>query len=136
MKGFGQRYATIISQAFTFWCYITPVMGAIVAEQYLGRVKTITYTSMIYFCGLITLFLSSLAFARESRISLVGLFLSLFLIGIGSGGIKSNVGPLIAEQYVDPVSVIRLLKSGERVIVDRSLTIERFVFLPLNKFWL
>lgn len=129
MQGLGQRYATIASHAFTFWCYITPVMGAIVAEQYLGRVKTIKYASMIYCCGLITLFLSSLDFARESRISLFGLVLSLFLIGIESGGIKSNVGPLIAEQYVDPVLVIRLLKSGERVIVDKSLTIERFVLL-------
>lgn len=101
-------------------------MGAIVADQYIGRVKTIMYSSAIYSGGLVILVLSSLPAVQETFISLPGLLLSLFLIGIGTGGIKANVSPLLAEQYKSPDEVIRLLKSGEEVIIDRDLTVQRF----------
>lgn len=109
------------------WCFITPIIGAIVAEQNIGRVKTIVYSSTVYGCGLATLFLSSLPFARDNSVSILGLSLSLFLIGIGTGGIKTNVSSLIAEQYIGPKEAIMVLKSGEKVVVDRDLTLQRLV---------
>lgn len=118
----------MVNQAFMLWCYITPVLGAVVAEQYIGRVKTIIYSSSVYLCGLVTLFLSSLPTAYAMGISLPGLLVSLFLIGIGTGGIKTNVSSLIAEQYTGPKESRRILKSGEEVIVDRDLTIQRYLF--------
>lgn len=127
IKGLGQNYATIINQGFMVWCYTTPILGAITAESYLGRVKTIEYTSIIYSCGLLTLVLSSLPIASDHGASLWGLLLSLFLIGIGAGGMKSNVGPLLAEQYVDANPANRIARSGQPVIIDRDLTMRRFV---------
>ncbi|OGM42514.1 oligopeptide transporter [Aspergillus bombycis] len=123
--GLGQAYATMVNQGFLLWCYITPVMGAIVAEQYLGRVKTIIHSSAIYICGLAMLFLSSLSLAQDLGVSLTGLLAALFFIGLGAGGIKANVSSLIAEQYTGPKEAKRVLESGEEVIVDRALTIER-----------
>ena len=38
---------------------------------------------------------------------------------------KSNISPLIAEQYKITKLFVRVLPSGERVIVDPSLTISR-----------
>lgn len=49
----------------------------------------------------------------------------MIIIGLGTGGIKSNVSPLIAEQYRGTKQTIRVLKSGERVIVDPAATIQR-----------
>jgi POT family proton-dependent oligopeptide transporter len=46
-------------------------------------------------------------------------------IGLGTGGIKANVTPLCAEQYRNSQPVLKTLKSGERVIVDPELTIQR-----------
>lgn len=109
------------------WCFLTPVVGAVVAEQYLGRVKTILYSAAIYGGGLPILVLSSLPAVQETVISLLGLLLSLFLIGVGTGGIKANVNPLLAEQYTSPGPVFRLLKSGEKVVIDRDLTVQRSV---------
>ena len=43
----------------------------------------------------------------------------------GTGGIKSNVSPLIAEQYTRTKQCIRILDSGERIIIDPAITIER-----------
>lgn len=101
-----------------------------VAEQYIGRVKTIIYFSSVYLCGLVILFLSSLSIAQDMEVSLPGLFVSLFLIGLGTGGIKTNVSSLIAEQYTAPNESRRVLKSGEKVIVDRDQTIQRYLFRP------
>jgi POT family proton-dependent oligopeptide transporter len=116
----------MFNQSFMLWCFITPIMGAIVAEQYIGRVKTIIYSSFIYSCGLVTLFISSLPFAQDRGFSLLALLSSLFMIGIGTGGIKANVSSLIAEQYNGPNGVIRVLKNGEKVVIDKDLTIQRF----------
>jgi proton-dependent oligopeptide transporter, POT family len=115
----------MVNQGFILWCYVTPVLGAIVAEQYIGRVKTIIYSSSVYLCGLAILFLSSLSIAQDMGVSLPGLLVSLFLIGIGTGGIQTNVSSLIAEQYTGPKEFKRVLRSGEEVIVDRDLTLQR-----------
>lgn len=53
----------------------------------------------------------------------------------GTGGIKSNVSPLIAEQYTGTKETVRELPSGERVIIDPIITIERiytFFYLCIN----
>ncbi|KAI5289864.1 peptide transporter ptr2, partial [Ascosphaera atra] len=47
------------------------------------------------------------------------------IIGLGTGGIKSNISPLIAEQIKNQKQVIKTLSSGERVILDPARTIER-----------
>lgn len=43
----------------------------------------------------------------------------------GTGGFKANISPLVAEQYRGHRCFITTTKSGERVIVDPSLTISR-----------
>lgn len=108
------------------WCFVTPVVGAVVAEQYLGRLRTITYASLIYICGLSVLVLSSLPVAHDRELAFPGMLLSLLLIGIGTGGIKTNVNSLIAEQYTGPKGAVRVLKSGEKVVVDKDLTLQRY----------
>lgn len=42
----------------------------------------------------------------------------------GTGGFKANISPLIAEQYQEKMH-IKILKSGERVIVDPIVTVSR-----------
>lgn len=46
-------------------------------------------------------------------------------IGLGTGGIKANVTPMCGEQYANAEPTIKTLKSGEKVIVDPELTIQR-----------
>ncbi len=125
--GLGQAHATLVNQSFLLWCFVTPLVGAAVADQYLGRVKTIAYSSMLYLFGLVILVASSLPGSHDIGISFLGLILALFLIGIGTGGIKANMSSLIAEQYVGPKEAICTLKSGESVIVDKKLTIQRYL---------
>jgi POT family proton-dependent oligopeptide transporter len=65
----------------------------------------------------------------------LGVFtLGIITIGLGTGGFKSNVSILIAEQYTDPAH-IKTLPSGERVIVDPVTTASRlylYFYMAIN----
>lgn len=61
-----------------------------------------------------------------------GLVVAMIVIGLGTGGIKSNVAPLIAEQYRGTRQKIRVESNGERVIVDPGTTIQRIYMVGLS----
>ena len=46
-------------------------------------------------------------------------------MGMGTGGFKANISPLVAEQYKRTKLFIRTEGSGERVVVDPALTTSR-----------
>ena len=109
------------------WCYLTPVFGAVAADQYIGRLKTVIASSAIYSCGLVSLCLSSVLLAYNVGFSRVALMSALVFLGVGTGGIKANVSALVAEQYIGPEESTQVFASGEEVVVDKALTIQRFV---------
>lgn len=126
--GLGQAGATAVNQIYMLWCFLTPLLGSVVADQYWGRVRTITYASLAYVCGLIMVVISS---QLEPTAALATLAIAMFCIGIGTGGIRPNVNALLAEQYKPPPNPIRRLASGELVRVDATLTIQRIFMLFL-----
>jgi dipeptide/tripeptide permease len=79
--------------------------------------------------GIVVLFLTSLPIAIERGYALGGLFIAMAVIGLGTGGIKANVSPLIAEQYQATKPFVRTLRGGERVIVDPAITIQRIYMI-------
>lgn len=123
--GLGQSSATAITNLFQFWCYFTPILGAIISDQYLGKYATIKWSSTVYMAGIAILFVSSLPWSIESGAALPGLIAAMVIIGLGTGGIKSNVSPLIAEQVRSNEPVLKTLSNGNRVIVDPELTVQR-----------
>ena len=125
MIGLGQAAATRLNQCFVLWCYLTPIGGAVLADQYIGRFKTIMYSALIYIAGLVLLFITSLPSQNSYRVSLGGLLTAMVLIGIGTGGIKPNANTLVAGQYRGTTDTLRTLKSGEIVILDPNMTIQR-----------
>lgn len=110
---------------FGFWCYVTPTIGAIISDQWLGKYHTIFYSAIVYMIGILVLVLTSIPVAIEKGAALGGLITAMIVIGMGAGGIKSNVSPLVADQYENTRPFIKTLKSGERVIVDPATTISR-----------
>ncbi|KAF2711821.1 DNA repair helicase [Pleomassaria siparia CBS 279.74] len=127
--GLKQSGATALSNFFQFWCYITPVLGAIIADEYLGKYLTIKYFSLVYMIGIFVLFVTSLPVSIERGAAFPGLITAMFIIGLGTGGIKSNVSPLIAEQVQNTFPFIRTLPSGKRVIVDPEVTVQRIYMI-------
>lgn len=127
--GLGQSTATALQYFWNFWCYVTPVIGAIVADQYMGRYNTIMLFAGIYTFGLLILVATATPAAIAAGAAYPGFIVSIIVIGLGAGGIKSNVSPLIAEQYRSRGQFVRTLKSGERVIIDPDVTIQRIYMM-------
>ncbi|KAH7408402.1 di/tri peptide transporter 2 [Phaeosphaeria sp. MPI-PUGE-AT-0046c] len=124
--GMGHQGATGLSTFFQFWCYVTPILGAIIADQYLGKYNTIVIFCIVYMVGLLILTCTSIPAALDHGAGLAGFIVAIIVIGLGTGGIKSNVAPLIADQYKRRQMVIgHDDKTGEKVIIDPAITIQR-----------
>ncbi|KAK9022208.1 hypothetical protein V6N11_002492 [Hibiscus sabdariffa] len=93
-------------------CYITPLIGAFLADSYLGRYWTIACFSIIYIIGMTLLALSASVPGIRPRCSAEDncnptetqsamAFLALYLIALGTGGIKPCVSSYGADQFDD-----------------------------------
>ncbi|CEI97207.1 hypothetical protein RMCBS344292_11343 [Rhizopus microsporus] len=122
--GRGQSTATALQNFFTFFCYFTPMLGAIVADQYIGRYWTIIVFSTVYMIGWLILTCTSIPSALEHGAGFPGYVVALVVIGFGTGGIKGIVSPLCADQYRRTENYVKVLPSGERVLVDYDLSIQ------------
>ncbi|KAE8154389.1 POT family-domain-containing protein [Aspergillus avenaceus] len=128
--GMGQRASTGLTTFNSFWCYITPILGAWVADEFWGRLKTIQVSIIFAMVGHVIFIVAALPSVITNPSGALGCFaVGLIIFGIGVGGFKSNIAPLIAEQHKETRLFIKTLpKTGERVIVDPSQTITR-IFL-------
>jgi proton-dependent oligopeptide transporter, POT family len=105
---------------------VTPILGAIIADQYLGKYKTILVFCGFYWVGLVVLWTTSLPAAMEAGASKAGYIVAITVIGLGTGGIKSNIAPLIADQYQRRTMAMATdQKTGERVVIDPAITYQR-----------
>ncbi|KAI9032825.1 POT family-domain-containing protein [Phycomyces nitens] len=120
----GQSTATALQNFFTFFCYFTPVLGALVADQYLGRYRTILLFSCVYMLGWLILTATSTPAAIAHGSGFPGYIVSLIVIGFGTGGIKGIVSTLCADQYKTTENYVKETKSGELVLVDYDLSIQ------------
>lgn len=121
----GQTAATGLNNMFQFLAYITPILAAIIADAKWGRFKTITVACFVYFFGLLIITLTSIPSSLSRGGGFPGWIVGALIVACGTGGIKSNVSPLVADQYRRTKPHIKVLKTGERVIVDPNVTITR-----------
>uniref|UniRef100_A0A673HV11 Solute carrier family 15 member 1-like n=1 Tax=Sinocyclocheilus rhinocerous TaxID=307959 RepID=A0A673HV11_9TELE len=100
--------ATSIYHAFVALCYLTPILGAIIADSWLGKFKTIIYLSIVYAIGQVTMAVSTIHditdanrdgtpdnFTFHIALSMLG----LVLIALGTGGIKPCVAAFGGDQF-------------------------------------
>ncbi|KAJ3670346.1 hypothetical protein LUZ60_010670 [Juncus effusus] len=85
-------------------CFLTPLLGAFLSDSYWGNYRTIIIFGGIYFIGMITLTLSTLIpneydSTEKSSTKSVVLFFALYIIALGSGGIKPCVSSFGASQF-------------------------------------
>ncbi|KAK8508628.1 hypothetical protein V6N13_116147 [Hibiscus sabdariffa] len=76
---------------------IFPLIGAFIADSYLGRFKTILASSLIYFLGMVLLSLSVSVIPMHSRKAVF--FAALYVLAIGEGGHKPCVQTFAADQF-------------------------------------
>ncbi|KIJ23944.1 hypothetical protein M422DRAFT_72463 [Sphaerobolus stellatus SS14] len=118
----GQEKSFAIRTFNTFWVYVTPFLGGILADTVWGRFKTIAIFSVVVLIGHVILVASSSPASLAHPQTALGLLIfSIVVIGIGAGSIKANVSPLIAEQYTGKLRK-ETLPSGEVVIKSPAVT--------------
>ncbi|CAN4098767.1 unnamed protein product [Withania somnifera] len=103
-------------------CYITPLIGAFLADAYLGRYWTIACFSIIYVIGMALLTLSASVPGLKSscsgdvchtkEVQTAVTFVALYLIALGTGGIKPCVSSYGADQFDDADEVEKKHKSS------------------------
>ncbi|CAG8971246.1 hypothetical protein HYALB_00001412 [Hymenoscyphus albidus] len=134
--GMGQRASTGLTTFNAFWNYCMPLLGAYVADTYWGRFKTIQVACAVAIFGHIILIISAIppVIVHPNR-AIACFSIGIIIMGVGVGGFKSNISPLIAEQCTENVMRVKTLKSGERVIMDPTVTISRvylYFYLMIN----
>ncbi|EPE02851.1 pot family protein [Ophiostoma piceae UAMH 11346] len=130
--GYGQRTATAIATVNVFWQYMMPLVGAYVADCYWGRFRTISVALLVDLIGHFIMIVAALpcVLGLESKApATAALVLGLMTMGIGTGGFKPNINPLVVEQLaVERMYVKTLFRRGkkeEKVIVDPAVTNSR-----------
>lgn len=131
----GQRASTGLTTFYQFWCYITPLLGAYIADTYWGRYKTICWAVFITLIGHILLIVAAVPSVITHKGAIGAFSVALIVMGLGTGLFKSNISPLVAEQYQRKKLFVVTTKDGERVIVDPAMTISRvymYFYLFIN----
>ncbi|CAA7270518.1 unnamed protein product [Cyclocybe aegerita] len=133
--GMGQRASTGLTTFYQFWCYVTPLLGAYIADTYWGRFKTICVAVFIALVGHIILIVAAVPGVIEKSSAIGPFAVALIVMGFGTGLFKANISPLVAEQYKRTKLFVVTTNSGERVIVDPALTVSRvymYFYLFIN----
>lgn len=139
--GRGSQVANGLVTFNQFWCYVTPLLGAWVADAHLGRFNTLCAGVAVAMVGHILLIVSGVPAMlpdnpHESSDRAIACFaIAIIIMGIGTGFFKSNCSTIIAEQTKVKEQTVVKLKTGEKVIVDPALTTARiylWFYLMIN----
>ncbi|KAM7265325.1 hypothetical protein ACFE04_003008 [Oxalis oulophora] len=74
-----------------------PIIGAFVADSYLGRFKTIIVSCIVYFMGMVLLTLSVSVIHESYRVAVF--YTALYILAVGEGGHKPCVQTFAADQF-------------------------------------
>ncbi|XP_046387929.1 peptide transporter family 1-like isoform X2 [Ischnura elegans] len=92
--------ATVIFHTFVMLCYFTPIFGAMIADSFLGKFRTIFYISILYAIGNIVISVGSAPVLEGAAIPVT--MIALVMIAAGTGGIKPCVAAFGGEQFTLP----------------------------------
>ena len=132
----GQRAATGLTTFNQFWVYLVPLFSAYIADAHWGRYKTIMVSIFVAIVGHVILVASAAPSVIQSQNSALAAFIiGMLIMGLGTGGFKPNISPLVAEQVNHEYMRVETDKHGRKVIVDPAITYSRiynYFYLFIN----
>ncbi|KAE8711953.1 Protein NRT1/ PTR FAMILY 5.4 [Hibiscus syriacus] len=118
---------------------VFPLLGAFIADSYLGRFKTILASSLIYFLGMVLLSLSVSVIPMHCRKAVF--FTALYLLAVGEGGHKPCVQTFAADQFDENNPQEKASKSSFfnwwylGIVTGASVAIVVVIYLQDNVSW-
>ncbi|XP_045725605.1 solute carrier family 15 member 1 isoform X2 [Mirounga angustirostris] len=106
--GWDDNLSTAIYHTFVALCYMTPILGALIADSWLGKFKTIVSLSIVYTIGQAVTAVSSITdltdFNHDGTPDNLSVHVALSMIGLalialGTGGIKPCVSAFGGDQF-------------------------------------
>ncbi|XP_077435436.1 solute carrier family 15 member 2 [Vanacampus margaritifer] len=97
--GWDKDLSTAVYHAFSSLCYFTPVLGAIIADSWLGKFKTIIYLSVVYVLGHVIKSVGAIPTVGSNTAHIALSMTGLILIAFGTGGIKPCVAAFGGDQF-------------------------------------
>ncbi|XP_061050214.1 solute carrier family 15 member 2 isoform X3 [Eubalaena glacialis] len=96
--------STSVYHAFSSLCYFTPILGAAIADSWLGKFKTIIYLSLVYVLGHVIKSMGALPILGGQMLHTVLSMVGLSLIALGTGGIKPCVAAFGGDQFEEKLA--------------------------------
>lgn len=98
--GFDEDDATAIVHAFIFFAYFSPILGGYLADAWIGKFWTVFFLSIVYCVGQVTVSVTAIPGVTGKPPHWWGLAVGLFLVGLGTGGIKPCVSSFGGTQLL------------------------------------
>ncbi|WRT65309.1 uncharacterized protein IL334_002252 [Kwoniella shivajii] len=128
--GLGSVDASALTNLFTFLAYVIPIYGGIVADTKWGRFKAICVgTAVGGFAHILLVIPAIPSVITHPNASLGTFIVSIIILAFAAGFIKPSLGPLLCDQIPVRTPTLKTLKTGERVIVDPGVTVERWLLI-------
>lgn len=127
--GQGEQFANAFVLLFYFLSYTVPIYGAYVGDVQLGRYKTIMIGVLI--CGIAHVIMigGAAPSVLQAGKGMAPFLISFFMLAFGAGMFKPNIAPTVLDQYVHQQEYVKVLKSGEKVVMDPEATVQRVMLI-------
>lgn len=131
--GLGLRDANALYMVLQFLAYVTPLVGGYLADDRLGKFKTIMIGVWIGIVSHILFVIAAIpSVIAKGQAALAPTVLGILSLAVCTGFIKANLLPLMLDQYPYRANVLKKLPTGEIVYVDRDGSVQR---LTLVFYW-
>lgn len=127
----GLQASSGLTLLFNFSAYVTPIFGGWLADVHTGRYKAICIgVALAGVAHLIQLFGAIPSVLQKGAAHAAPPFIiGLLILSFGTGLFKPNIAPTILDQNRHQKAYTKVLKSGEKVIVDPELTATRTMLI-------
>lgn len=127
----GLQASSGLTLLFTFLAYVIPIFGGWLADVKTGRYKAIVYGVLLAgVAHLIQIFGAIPSVLQRGASNAAPPFIiGLLILSFGTGLFKPNIAPTILDQNRHQKAFVKVLKSGEKVIVDPEVTATRYMLL-------
>ncbi|XP_040296986.1 solute carrier family 15 member 2-like isoform X2 [Bufo bufo] len=94
-----RNLSTTVYHAFSGLCYFTPIIGAPIADAWLGKFNTIFWLSILYVIGHVIKSVGAIPTVGNTEVHVALSIIGLIAIAFGTGGIKPCVSAFGGDQF-------------------------------------
>ncbi|KAM8934501.1 solute carrier family 15 member 2 [Pelodytes ibericus] len=94
-----ENLSTTVYHAFSGLCYFTPIIGAPIADVWLGKFNTIFWLSILYVIGHVIKSVGAIPTIGNTEVHVALSIVGLIAIAFGTGGIKPCVSAFGGDQF-------------------------------------